>query len=117
MSEYRSMTKKERWCWNNPVDAAARIAELEDELKMEEECYTKLEERINDREGAEHYGPYGANCMNTGQFDAGECWLCYAKRKKKEAAELEEQVAKLEADLKYNIEALSKADAALQERD
>ena len=32
----------------------------------------------------EHYGPYGPVCMNTGQFDAGECWLCYMKRKRKE---------------------------------
>lgn len=49
----------------------------------------ELEERDKSREGAEHYGPYGANCMYTGQFDAGECWLCYAKRKKQEAAEMQ----------------------------
>jgi len=57
-----------------------------------------LGDRINDREGAEHYGPYGTNCMNTGQFDAGECWLCYAKRKKQEVEILTAQVKALESD-------------------
>ena len=23
-----------------------------------------------------HYGHYGRACMYTGQFDAGECWIC-----------------------------------------
>lgn len=27
----------------------------------------------------EHYGPYGAVCQNTGQFDSGKCWICQAK--------------------------------------
>ena len=49
----------------------------------------ELKERDTSREGAEHYGPYGANCMYSGQFDAGECWLCYAKRKKQEAGEMQ----------------------------
>ena len=48
-----------------------------------------LEATIAARFDAKHYGPYGAVCMNTGQFDAGECWLCYAKRKKKRIEELE----------------------------
>jgi len=38
-------------------------------------------------DGEGHYGTYGNNCMNTGQFDAGECWLCYAKRKKTREAQ------------------------------
>jgi len=38
-------------------------------------------------DGNGHYGTYGNNCMNTGQFDAGECWLCYMARKKKREAQ------------------------------
>ena len=49
----------------------------------------ELEEIIASRVGADHFGRFGAVCMNTGQFDAGECWLCYAKRKKREAAEMQ----------------------------
>ena len=29
----------------------------------------------------EHYGDYGPVCINTGQFDAGECYFCEARRK------------------------------------
>jgi hypothetical protein len=47
----------------------------------------QLDGIIDERHNAEHYGPYGTACMNTGQFDAGECWLCYAKRKKKRVAQ------------------------------
>ena len=39
----------------------------------------------------EHYGPYGAVCMSTGQFDSGECWICQAtsgKMSVKEASQL-----------------------------
>ncbi len=34
-----------------------------------------------------HYGPYGNNCINTGQFDAGECWLCTLRRQAPPAAD------------------------------
>jgi len=39
---------------------------------------------MEDRMFAEHYGPYGTACINTGQFDAGECWKCQIKRLEKE---------------------------------
>ncbi len=55
-----------------------------------------LEDRAAARIGAKHYGPYGTNCMYTGQFDAGECWLCYAKRKKKECERLTVRIDVLE---------------------
>ena len=45
----------------------------------------------NDRTG-EHYGFYGTACMNTGQFDAGECWKCEIKRLRKERDNLKEAV-------------------------
>lgn len=35
----------------------------------------------------EHYGPYGAVCMFTGQFDSGECWICQAKAGKLDSTE------------------------------
>lgn len=35
----------------------------------------------------EHYGPYGGNCMYTGQFDAGECWVCQAQSGKMDGEE------------------------------
>lgn len=31
-----------------------------------------------------HLGEYGDKCMFAGNFDAGECYICYAKRKKME---------------------------------
>ena len=36
-----------------------------------------MAKHVNQHE--EHYGPYGAVCMYTGQFDSGECWVCQAK--------------------------------------
>ena len=57
----------------------------------------QYEQIINERIGAEHYGPYGTACQNTGQFDAGECWICYAKRKKAVAASKERQIDDLVA--------------------
>ncbi len=61
------------------------IAALSKSDDRVEELDTVIKERI----GADHYGPYGTACMFTGQFDAGECWLCYARRKTQEAAEMQ----------------------------
>lgn len=67
-----------------------RVAEYDHDVTEKAiDLIDTLVERDSARKNAEHYGPYGANCMATGQFDAGECWLCYAKRKKKRVAELE----------------------------
>jgi hypothetical protein len=38
-------------------------------------------------ETPDHWGPYGPVCMNIGKFDAGECYICYAKRMKQESGE------------------------------
>lgn len=67
---------------NDPyvLQLIAALSKVEDRVE-------ELDNVINERIGAEHYGKYGTACMYTGQFDAGECWLCYAKRKKQEAAE------------------------------
>ena len=51
----------------------------------------KMRYRVGSEVYPEHYGPYGENCMHTGQFDAGECWICTGKRRKVERdAALEE---------------------------
>lgn len=47
----------------------------------------------------EHYGPYGAVCINTGQFDAGVCWKCKLKGKDRQIAALREEVAELKAGI------------------
>jgi hypothetical protein len=67
-----------------------RVAEYDHEVTLKAiDLIDELQARDSAREGADHYGPFGTACMNTGQFDAGECWLCYAKRKKQEAAEMQ----------------------------
>lgn len=40
----------------------------------------------------EHYGPYGTACINTGQFDAGECWKCQNSRLRTERAKLRDEL-------------------------
>ncbi len=73
------------------------VLQLIEALSRQQDQIEELEVRINDRLGAEHYGPYGTACMNTGQFDAGECWLCYAKRKKKAHKQCSDAFNDLEA--------------------
>jgi len=47
-----------------------------------------IEDGEEDRIISEHYGPYGAECINTGQFYAGECWKCKIRRLEKEVEKL-----------------------------
>lgn len=61
------------------------VLQLIEGLSMQQDQIEELEESITSRIGAEHFGPYGAVCINTGQFDSGECWLCYAKRKQEQS--------------------------------
>ena len=48
--------------------------------------------------------------MYTGQFDAGECWLCYAKRKKQEAAEMQLVAGRYQYQFEHAMKALNKID-------
>jgi hypothetical protein len=58
----------------------------------------KLEDYSNSMvKSSEHYGFYGTACINTGQFDAGECWKCEIKRLRKERDEAKDRAAALEA--------------------
>ena len=59
------------------------VLQLIEALSGQQDRIEELEEIIASRDGAEHFGRYGAVCMYTGQFDAGECWLCEIKRRKK----------------------------------
>lgn len=76
----------------------ARIRELEQSVAdctaCKDDAFEKLallqKEFDEYRDDAkEHFGPYGPHCMYIGKFDAGECYICYAKRKKREAGEMQ----------------------------
>jgi hypothetical protein len=47
------------------------------------------------RSTGEHYGMYGAACINTGQFDAGVCWKCKIKRLEDEISKIHDEMMKL----------------------
>jgi hypothetical protein len=83
------------------------VLQLIEALSRQQDRIEELEERDKSREGAEHYGPYGANCMYTGQLDAGECWLCYAKRKKQEAAEMQLVAGRYQYQFEHAMKALN----------
>lgn len=72
----------------------------ERELRIEVREHRDMQKQRD--ETPDHWGPYGPVCINIGQFDAGECYICYAKRKKQEAAEMQ-------------LVALGKADAKIIE--
>ena len=61
-----------------------RIRQLEEELALLQKEFDEYRD-----DSKEHYGPYGPHCMYIGKFDAGECYICYAKRKKREAGEMQ----------------------------
>lgn len=70
------------------------------EIERLQACCKEYREEIEEyqsqdkeRRESDHYGPYGVACMNTGQFDAGECYLCAGLRKQTERNELRVQVA------------------------
>ena len=42
-----------------------------------------------------HLSRYGTACMFSGQLDAGECYICYAKRKKMEVEKLRDMLREL----------------------
>ena len=62
--------------------------ELRNEVKRLRDCDKQRRE-------SDHYGPYGPVCQNIGQFDAGECYICYAKRKREVAKAREREVVNL----------------------
>lgn len=72
------------------VRVTTNMCECFEQKITTEQCFKckKLRYTMNDEVYPEHYGPYGTACMNTGQFDAGECWMCYMRRKKKEVTTL-----------------------------
>jgi hypothetical protein len=57
-----------------------KMSELE--LRREVKEWRRIQSQSSVEQ--DHFGPYGPVCMNTGQFDAGECWLCAGKRKQTE---------------------------------
>lgn len=80
------------YCRNMQQEADDKIAELNDTVAAQAVRILDLcnqlevtEKELDDyrKDAKEHFGPYGIACMATGQFDAGECWLCYMKRQKK----------------------------------
>lgn len=50
-----------------------------------------------DKRFTEHEGPYGEACINTGQFDAGECWKCQIRRLEAEVLALQARISEREA--------------------
>ncbi len=44
------------------------------------------------RDCDKHYGQYGKACMNTGQFDAGECWICQVQSGKMNSDEAKQLI-------------------------
>ena len=48
-----------------------------------------------------HHGVYGDACINTGQFDAGECHLCTIRRQEKEIKRLRSELLAAER-IEYN---------------
>ncbi len=73
------------------VEVETNMCECMEQQIITEVCHdcNKLRYRVNAELWPEHYGPYGENCMNRGQFDAGECWMCYARRKKQDCADMQ----------------------------
>lgn len=51
-----------------------------------------LTQALDERHG-EHYGPYGAHCMNMGQLDAGLCWKCQIEELVNQQKVLKEQLS------------------------
>lgn len=65
-------------------------------------------------ETPDHWGPYGPVCMNIGKFDAGECYICYAKRKKQKAAEMQLVAGRYQFQFEHAQKALNKIEDMLE---
>lgn len=46
-----------------------------------------------------HYGYYGPVCINTGQFDAGLCWLCEIKSHETYLSALRAELSKTKQEI------------------
>jgi len=79
------------------------------------EC-DKIRYRVGSEVYPEHYGPYGENCLNTGHFDAGECWICYGKRKKQEKGEMQLIAGRYQYQFEHAMKLINKIDDMFEYR-